>query len=422
MMSGNEQLGGMSTIEKTRSILLIDDRPEVAKAIEIIARMNHHDIDFADTPEAAFSRLASKSYDVILLDLNFTPGRSDGVEGLDCLRRIVADDPQAYVLVLTAHGGIRTAVAAMQAGARDFVVKPWKNSELVAKLEQAFESSRVLRKEADSATEVRSTYSGIILGESAAIEAVRELVRLVGPTPASVLISGRSGSGRSVVACAIHRASRFADELPVRIDLRDEHSWERLEPSKGTLILQNADDLDEVTQVRLFERLPTAARLIAIVGRNANLVPKLHSRLATIEIVVPGLNERREDIPLLARHFLRQAAERFDRAVPELTDAARLAIVEAEWRDEVRGLALAMERSVVFAEGGQMDAAALSLPARQVSDTEDMPSASNFNLDRSERTLISAALTEHHHNISHAAKALGLSRAALYRRMERYGL
>ena len=423
-LSANGHLPGQSSPASTKAVLLIDDDQAVAKAMEIAFRMAGHALAVACGPEEAFSNLARRHYDAILLDLNFSPGKADGREGLACLERIIAEDPSACVVVLTAHGGIRTAVAAMQAGARDFAIKPWKNAELVAKVEAA-----VARKDASAPATfppplASNAAPARLLGESDAIDAVRELIRRIGPTSAGVTVIGPSGSGRTLAALALHGVSAYADRAPLRIELRDLAAWTQLDEARGTAILRHPDRLDELAQDRLVDRLAASVRPIGIVDDITRLTPALRRRIATVEVAMPPLAERRQDIVMLARHFLRAAAERFERPVPQLSDAAQAAIRTADWPDEVRGLALAMERAVLLAEGGLVEAAALSLFAsadpREVAKTGE--AQRNFDLNHSEKAMIEAALGEHRHNVSHAAKALGLSRGALYRRMERHGL
>lgn len=186
------------------TILLIDDNADVARAMEIACRIAGHDIVAVPSPEEALSRLALQRFDAILLDLNFSPGQTDGEEGLALLARILATTPDARVLVITAHSGVRIAVAAMQAGASDFVMKPWRNAELIAKIEAAIaRPSRIA-----AAPRPAPTGEPVhILGDSLAIERMRALVQRIGPTEASVAVTGPAGSGRSLVAAALHAAS-----------------------------------------------------------------------------------------------------------------------------------------------------------------------------------------------------------------------
>lgn len=412
-MSGN---GRSDTSSSTTAILLIDDNQAVARAMEIAFRLAGYRLDVATGPDDAYSRLASARYDAILLDMNFRPGESSGEEGLACLARIVADDPAACVVVITAHSGVRIAVAAMRAGARDFAMKPWRNAELIAKVEDA-----IARGAAPAPVRVVGGVEPVrLLGESPAMQRLRDLIRRVGPTPAGVTVTGAPGSGRLLTALAIHAASADAASVPLRIDLRDPGAWDRIDGAEATVILRHPDTLDPVAQARLLDRLPGAVRCIATADDVGSLVPALRRRIATMEVAVPPLAARQDDAILLARHFARIAAERFGRPDARLTDAAEAAIRAAIWSDEVRGLALAVERAVLLADAGMIDVATLMPPATP--GAAPTATDANFDLTDAERAMIEAALREHRHNVTHAATALGLSRGALYRRMARYGL
>ena len=412
-VSANGQQGEASSAKAGLAILLIDDRPEVASAMEIAFRMAGHSLTVVHEPEEAFSQLARSRFDGIVLDLNFTPGKSDGKEGLACLARIMADDPAACVVVLTAHGGVRMAVAAMQAGARDFAVKPWNNVDLIGKVEAAVAREPTVPAAGATAAE-RTMPPARILGESAPIEELRQLIRRVGPTMAGVAITGPSGAGRMLSALAVHAASADAQNMPLRIDLREEGALDAIGDASGSVILRYPD--------RLAAKLSENIRPIAIVDRPDALTPALRRRIATIEFAVPPLAQRRADIPILARHFVTDAAIRFGRAIPRITEAAETALREADWPGEVRGLAAEMERAVLLCDDGTIDTAALSIGTPVAASAPAENNAPSFDLDRTEKAMIAAALAEHHHNVSHAAKALGLSRGALYRRMERHGL
>ena len=422
-VSGTGQPSGVSSA-MCRAILLVDDNAEVARAVEIAFRMAGHDLERVESAQAAYSLLAQRSFDAIILDLNFSPGKSDGTEGLACLERIIADDPAACVVVLTAHGGVRTAVAAMQAGARDFAVKPWSNADLIAKVEKAIARDPV-PVSASQPLASEGSAPARLLGESAAMERLRAMIRRVGPTPAGVTITGPEGSGRTTAARAVHAASAHASEDPIQIDLRDPEQWERIAAAVGSLILRHPDRLDELAQDRLLSQLPDPCRTIAIARSLAGIGPALLRRIAIIEIPMPPLSSRGDDVVLLAEHFLRIAAERYGRVRPTLSDDAVAAIRGAEWPDEVRGLALTMERALLLAEHNEIgpEAIASALPASTpASQAGEQDRSASFDLERTEKAMIEAALREHRHNITHAASALGLSRAALYRRMERHGL
>jgi len=399
------------------AILLIDDNPEIARAIDIALRMAGYRLDTASGPVEAWSQLAQRRYAAILLDMNFSAGAADGEEGLACLRRIMADDPGACVVVITAHSGIRIAVAAMQAGARDFVMKPWRNADLIAKMEAVMARSP---SGASPTARPPAELPAVLIGESAAMHELRALVRRVGPTHASIAVTGPAGSGRTLVAQSIHAASPDAADAVTRFDLRRDDRREQLAGASGTVVLRHADQLDRVAQETLLDHLPPSVRCLSIANTTEPLIPALRRRLATIEVAVPPLAARDDDAVLLARHFARVAADRFGKPGAHLTQAAEEVVRATPWDDEVRGLALAVERAVILADDGAIDAALLS-----PSSTVTAPTAAGearFDLTDAERAMIEAALREHRHNVTHAAAALGLSRGALYRRMARYGL
>jgi DNA-binding NtrC family response regulator len=401
------------------TVLLVDDNPHVAESLSLALRLGGHALDRAEGPETALSRLAERRYDAILLDLNYAPGRTDGEEGMALLSRILAGDPEACIVVITAHSGVRIAVEAMRAGARDFVMKPWRNADLLAKLRAA-----AARRGMVGASHVEpASEPARLIGESEAILRVTDLVRRIGPTMASVVVTGASGTGRTRVASALHAASPRADESMIRIDLRDKDAWSRIDNGRGTLLLRHPDRLDAVDQARLLDLLPRTVRCIAVTGDAQAIEPSLARRIATVEIAVPSLADRGGDALLLVRHFARIAAERHGRPVPRLTSAAEAAVLRTVWPDEVRGLSAAVERAVLLGDGDTIDPAIL-LPVVSASyvPSAESTAPSRFDLEENERGMVEAALREHHYNVTQAATALGVSRGALYRRMERYGL
>lgn len=402
------------------TILLIDDNPEIARAVAIAFRINGDAVDWANGPDEAWSALARRRYDAILLDLNFTAGAADGAEGLACLRRIIAADPQACVVVITAHSGIRIAVTAMQAGARDFIMKPWRNADLIAKVRAAIAAPAALTPAMPAAPASAAEPPPALIGESAAMAEVRALIARVGPTRASVTVTGPPGSGRTLAARAIHAASPDAAMPVSRVDVRDPARLAALADATGTVLLRHPDALDPVAQDSLADRLAPGLRCLTVAATVDGLTPALRRRLATVELAMPPLARRGDDVLRLARHFARIAADRFGRPQPVFTPAAEAALRVALWPDEVRGLALAVERAVVLAEDGRIDTAMLDPAGPACADSA--PPAPRFDLTDAEQTMIHAALKEHGHNVSRAAAALGLSRGALYRRMARYGL
>ncbi|WP_343527546.1 response regulator [Sphingomonas sp.] len=402
-------------MSSTWDILLIEDDPAVARTTEILFRLAGHRLDIATDPGTAYSLLARRHYDAILLDMNFTPGRSNGEEGLACIARIMADHPATPVIVITAHSGIRIAVTAMQAGARDFVMKPWRKDDLLAKCAAVIAPPGERR-----ASSRRPSGVPMLLGDSRAMAEVRALIHRVGPTVANICITGRSGSGRSLAAGAVHAASGNTDISPSRIDLRDSEQWRLLDAAHGTIMLRYPDRLDTISQARLLDRLLPGLRCISVAESVEPLSPALRRRLCTLEIAMPPLAARREDAVPLARHFAQIAGETYGRASVRLTPAAEAIVTATDWPDEVRGLAAAIERAVLLSDDGVIDAAAI-----RPYTTTPLPSGSDalpFRLDDAERLMIEAALKEHRHNISRAAAALGISRGTLYRRMAQHGL
>lgn len=397
-------------------ILLVEDDPVVARSTEILFRLAGHRLDIASDPGAAYSRLARRRYDAILLDMNFSAGCTNGREGLGCIARMVAHDPDARIIVITAHSGIRIAVAAMQAGARDFVTKPWRKDDLLAKCATVIGDCP-----AGGTPPPRPIGGTMLLGESPEMAAVRAVVQRVGPTVANIAVTGRSGSGRTLTAMAVHAASTDAADPPIRIDLRDAEQWHGLSEAHETVLLRHADRLDMVAQARLLDRLPMGLRCISIADSLAPLSPALRRRLCTLEIAMPPLAMRKGDAVILARHFAQTAGESFGRPRARLTPAAEAIVAATEWPDEVRGLAAAIERAVLLSDDGVIDAAAI-LPAPASTPLPETGPAAAFRLDDAEKLMIEAALREHRHNISRAAAALGLSRGTLYRRMAQHGL
>ncbi|WP_454887475.1 sigma-54-dependent transcriptional regulator [Sphingomonas oryzagri] len=411
-------------------MLLIDDDRDVHQAVSVLLDRAGIELVSAMNPEEAYSALELAPADAILLDLNFTRGRTHGEEGFAALARLIGDDPDEAIVVITGHSGIRIAVAAMQAGAIDFVMKPWRNEELLERVRAAIAHRRrrreiaTLRQQAGAPADPPR-----LLGASEAMERVRDLIRRAGPTTANVLILGPAGSGRSLTARAIHHASARAVSEIVTLDARaaadprDEIAGaDIVRAAGGTLLLRHVDRLDEVAQGRLLGRLPAEARIIATAQATEPLSPALRARVGTVEIAIPPLDRRGGDALLLARHYARAAERRHSRPVLGFTPEAEAAIAAARWTDDVRGLAQAVERAVVLGDGGPIGEAALGLGLY----LPELPSSSGavpgLSLEEGERALIEGALKRHGFNVSHAAGELGLSRAALYRRMAKHGL
>jgi len=412
-------------------VLVVDDDADVQQAARLFLGRHGFCVSTAAQPSRLWTVLAGQPVDVILLDLNFSRGAVSGAEGFACLAEIMAHDPKAVVVVVTGHSGINIAVQAMRAGAADFVMKPWNNARLLATLETALDLRRKRVGGAGAVANRTEADDEILLGESAAIERVRELIRRAAPTQASVLIMGEAGTGKSLVARTLHRQSPRAPGPFVCLDvpaLIEETAPDTLLASAladargGTLVLDEVCALSPALQGRLLALLDAGhlqARLIATTRRprgELSLREALLQKLNTVEIALPPLRAREDDARALAEHFLRAFASRHGRPQKALTPEALDVIADTRWPGEVRGLAQALERCVIFSDGVRYEAADLQAATQAPSD----PPAPR--LADSERALVTAALKRASFNVSHAAKALGLTRAALYRRMAKYGL
>jgi len=410
-------------------VLVVDDDADVQQAARLFLGRHGFTVSTAAQPAQIWTVLAGAPVDVILLDLNFSRGAVSGAEGFACLAEIMAHDPHAVVIVVTGHSGINIAVQAMRAGAADFIMKPWNNARLLATLDAALALRRRRVGGAGALADLPGSDDDILLGESAAMERVRELIRRAAPTQASVLIYGEAGTGKSLVARTLHRQSTRAAEPFACLDLPalpEAAALEGLAGARGgTLVLDEVFALSPVLQSRLLTLLDAGqvqARLVATTRRprsELKLRKELLLRLNTVEIALPPLHTREDDARGLAEHFLRAFASRHGRPQKPLSPEALDAIAHIRWPGEVRGLRQAMERCVIFSDGDRYEAADIdaALASSDLSAPERSPS-----LAETERTLVAAALKRASFNVSHAAKALGLTRAALYRRMAKYGL
>ena len=449
--------------------VVVDDDPDVALAARLALRDMFDRVETLETPAQLFSLMERESPDSILLDLNFERGKTDGREGLNTLGDIMRADPDAAVVIITAHGAVSIAVEAIKAGASDFVAKPWSNERLEATVRSAaaLRRSRVdARMERGRASELALTPETPLLGKSAAMERVRMLIARAAPTDANVLILGENGTGKEVVAREIHAASRRSDKPLVSIDLgaTSESLFEselfghvkgaftgaagermgRLKAAdKSTLFLDEIGNLPlhlqpklltaleqrEVVPVGANRSIPIDVRVIAATNVSPDKLSDekrfrqdLLFRLNTIEIELPPLRQRRDDIPVLLDHYLRLYERKYDKPQRDLPAAVLVPLAEHDWPGNVRALRHAAERAVIMAEGSQYRTDDFSLPRGSHGAAVSAGATETLNLDELERQMIERALRMHHFNISSAASELGLSRGALYRRMEKHGL
>ena len=415
----------MSTESPT--ILVIDDDADIVKAAGLLLKRGGIRVIGAASPDEAWVRLAEQPVDAILLDLNFARGRTSGEEGFAMLDRLIAADRDAVIVVVTGHSGINIAVKAMREGASDFVIKPWNNERLVATVERAL-ALRKARIGASAAPPLPDDRT--LLGEHPAIARARTMIDRVAATDAAVLVRGPAGSGKSLVARSIHYGSDRADAPLVPLACASlaepDAMLAPIEAARGaTLLLDEIGALPPALQPVLAEAVGDC-RIIATSRQDraslrGALDEDLLYRINTIEIDLPPLGERGQDIGRLARHFLDLFARRHGKPAKSLSAEAERSIAQDHWPDDVRGLRQAMERAVLLGTGEVHDIADFALEI-----TPDAPTpralAADLNLTRSEQMLIEAALKRHDYNVSRAARDLGLTRAALYRRMAKYEL
>ena len=449
----------------TPRILVGDDQPDVLEALRLLLKAEGYHIDTASSPAGLLAAAGDADYDVVLMDLNYARDTTSGREGLDLLNELRTLDPTLPVVVMTAWGSVDVAVEAMRRGARDFVQKPWDNARLLAILRTQIELSHALKRgrrlEAENLL-LRGEGQPTLIAESPAMQPVLELVSRVGHSDATVLITGENGTGKGLIARALHgvssRAARpfvtvnaggvsegvFESELfgHVRGAFTDAKADRvgRFELAEGgTLFLDEIANVPLSQQQKLlrvletgeFERLGssrtrrTNVRLIS--ATNADLNDEVNAgrfrqdllfRLNTIEIRLPALRERREDIPVLAAHFLKHHATHYRKATAGFEANAMQLLLEHAWPGNVRELDHAIERAVLMAQGTAIRAADLMLRPGK----EGAARLEDLSLEEVEAFLIKKALARYDGNVSQASKALGLSRSALYRRLQRYGL
>jgi DNA-binding NtrC family response regulator len=437
----------------TPSILIADDQADVLEALRFLIKGEGYQAEAVTSPAAALHAVESRDFDAVLMDLNYTRDTTSGAEGLDLLNRIQTLDANLPVIVMTAWGSVELAVEAMRRGARDFIQKPWDNARLSAILKTQIELGRALRKgqrlEAENRA-LRAERFPRLIAQSAAMRPVLDVISRVGPSDANVLITGENGTGKGLVAQTLHsvslRSTRplvtvntgglaegvFESELFGHVkgaftDAKADRVGRFEMADGGTLFLDEIANISDALQAKLlrtieageFERVfsATNADLHAAVAEG-RFRQDLLFRLNTIEIRLPPLRDRREDIPALASHFLRQHAEHYRKPFTGFDESAIKALLAHPWPGNVRELDHAVERAVLMAQGETVRAADLGLRAGR----EGPPRIEEMSLEDVEALLIKKALARFNGNVSHAANALGLSRSALYRRLQRYGL
>jgi DNA-binding NtrC family response regulator len=445
------------------TILIADDQPDVLEALTLLLDGEETEVIQAGSPWEVIRLVGARDFDLVLIDMNYTRDTSSGAEGLDLLEQLHAYDPTLPIVVMTAWASIQLVVEAMQKGARDFVQKPWENARLRTIVRNQIELGRALRRSQRLESEnsiLRGDGATPIVAESAAMRRVLEVVQRVAPSDANVLVRGENGTGKGLIARAVHASSRRASKAIISVnigglsdslfeselfghvkgaftDARQDRMGRFELADGGTLFLDEIANIGLTQQAKLlrviesgeFERVGSSqtrrgdVRLIS--ATNAALEQEVQGgrfrqdllfRLNTVQITIPPLRERREDIPPLAAQFLARFAKRYRKDISGFHSAAMKTMLEHPWSGNVRELEHAVERAVLMSNAAQITRADLALEAPAQSSIEEM------NIEDVEALLIRKALARFDGNVSRAAELLGLSRSALYRRIQRYSL
>lgn len=446
-------------------VLIADDQAHILDALEILLTPEGYRVERATSPRMVLEAMASGTYDAVLIDLNYTRDTTSGQEGLDLLSKIQEVDGQVPVIVMTAWANVDVAVEAMRRGARDFIQKPWDNVRLLTILRTQIDLYHAMRRAQHLEAEnrlLRAEGLPEMIAAAPAMQPVLAMITRIGPSGANVLITGEHGTGKEVVAQMLHglsqRASRslvavntgalpegtFESELFGHVkgaftDARADRIGRFELADGGTLFLDEIANVPLRQQARLLRVLESGemervgssrtrrvdVRVLSATNADLHVEveegrfrPDLLFRLNTVEIHLPPLRERREDIPPLTAHFLARYTQRYRKPVTGVTPATLQMMMQYEWPGNVRELDHTLERAVLMARGEQIDVSDLGLGKARASSQ----SLEEMSLESVESILIRKALARCHGNVSQAAEALGLSRGALYRRMEKYGI
>ena len=467
-MATTSQLGGAQNdvySSHAPRILIADDQPHILDALELLLEPEGFQVEKARSPMMVLDALQSGSFDALLVDLNYTRDTTSGKEGLDLLTQIKALDSHVPIIVMTAWANVEVAVEAMRRGARDFIPKPWDNARLLTILRTQIDLhnavKRAYRLEAENRM-LRGQNLPDLIATAPVMQPVLSTITRIGPSDANVLITGEHGTGKEVVAQMLHglsqRATRslvavntgalpegtFESELFGHVkgaftDARAERIGRFELADGGTLFLDEIANIPIRQQAKLLRVLETGemervgssktrrVNVRVLSATNADLHAEVEQgrfrgdllfRLNTVEIHLPPLRDRREDIPLLAAHFLNRYASRYRKQMEGIDPSALQVMLQHPWPGNVRELDHTIERAVLMARSQRIEASDLGLNQTRASSQalEDM------SLESVESILIRKALTRANGNVSQAAEALGLSRGALYRRMEKYGI
>jgi DNA-binding NtrC family response regulator len=457
---------------KQGKILIVDDNEDLLKAAKMFLKRHMAQVDIEKNPEAIPALMSNDNYDVILLDMNFTKDVSSGSEGYFWLEKILQIDPSAVVVLITAYGDVQMAVKAIKAGATDFVLKPWENEKLLAtlfsamRLRESRDEVHTLRIKNQEFNQVQNEKYSDIIGSSPSMQRIFATIDRVAHTDANVLILGENGTGKELIARAIHRNSARKNESFVSVDLGSitetlfeselfghkkgaftdakEDRPGRFEMANGgTLFLDEIGNLSMPLQAKLLTVLQN--RRVSRVGSNketpvdirlicATNMPlydmvkenrfrqDLLYRINTIEIEIPSLRDRMEDIPLLASHFLKQYSNKYSKNISKISEAAMARMHKHPWPGNIRELQHSLERAIILSNSSVLQPEDFNFTVGASKENEQNLSLDQYNLDEVEKLLIRKVLKKYNGNITQAASELGLTRSSLYRRLEKHGL
>jgi DNA-binding NtrC family response regulator len=455
----------MNAKRENPRVLVADDQSHILEAVELLLKPQGIHVDCVRSPQLLMEALGQADYDVLLIDLNYTRDTTSGQEGIDLLSRIQEFDPRLPVIVMTAWGNIDLAVESIKRGARDFVQKPWENERLISQIRVHAELRQALRQARQLELQnrlLRADGTPDFVAAAPAMQPVLDLIARIGPSDANVLITGEHGTGKEIVARLLHAASSrsrmalvtvnagglpegtFESEIFGHVkgaftDARTDRVGRFELATGGTLFLDEIANVPIRQQAKLLRVLESGelervgssqtrrvdVRVLCATNalldeevKAGNFRADLLFRINTVEIRLPPLRERREDIPLLAQHFLNRNRMRYRKQVNGFSPAAMQQLIQYAWPGNVRELEHLVERAVLLCRGDDVEPVDFALGGtRPTATTFD-----NMSIDDVEAMLIRKMLRRCDGNISQAAEALGLSRAALYRRIEKYGI
>ena len=467
-------------MKHTGSLLIVDDNPDILIAARLLLKQHYQSVKTTDNPFDIAGIINEQPVDVILLDMNFTQDSISGKEGFYWLKKIIEQDANIVVLLMTAYGDIQLAVDAIKAGASDFIAKPWQNEQLLGAVAAAFSHAKdkqqvgKLTRQKQGLNQALNTPNFEFLGQSNAMQQVFSTIEKAAQTDANILITGESGTGKGLTAHAIHQVSMRHNQTFMSLDMgavaQNLFESELFGHKKGAFTDAKADRigkfelahggslfLDElgnlplehqakllaalqnrqITPVGSSKAVDIDIRLICATNDNLDQAvaegrfrQDLLYRINTVEIRLPALRERSDDIPLLANYYLKHFAQKYKRSLT-ISDDDMSALCQYAWPGNVRELAHAIERAVILTEGDTLDitsvvgnsaAPSAHSASQSTEDINNQLQYDTFDLDILEQRTVRAALKHHQGNVSHAAKALGLTRGAMYRRLEKYGL